>query len=100
MKAFRFVAAVLVAALVAVPMFAQRGEADFTVFVALGDSYGAGVSNGSMNERHQVWSWPAVIARQAGLKLCQPNAAAADNCWAQPLVTYPGIGPEFVLQSL
>ena len=100
MKAFRFAAAVLLAALVSVPMFAQRGEADFTVFVALGDSYGAGVSNGSMNERHQVWSWPAVIARQAGLKLCPPNAAAADNCWAQPLVTYPGIGPEFVLQSL
>lgn len=100
MKAFRFAAAVLVAALVAVPLFAQRGSADFTTFVALGDSYGAGVSSGSLNERHQVWSWPAVIARQAGLTLCPPNAIATDHCWAQPLVTYPGIGPEYILQSL
>ena len=100
MKAFRFAAAVLVAALVAVPLFAQRGSADFTTFVALGDSYGAGVSSASLNERHQVWSWPAVIARQAGLTLCPPNAVAADHCWAQPLVSYPGIGPEYVLQSL
>ena len=100
MKALRILAAVLVAAVVAVPSFAQRGEADFTVFVALGDSYGAGVSSASLNERHQVWSWPAVIARQAGLRICPPNASAADNCFAVPLVSYPGIGPELVLQSL
>ena len=59
---FRIAAAVLIAALVAVPMFAARGSADFTRFVALGDSYGAGFENASLNGRHQVWSWPAVIA--------------------------------------
>ena len=100
MKTIRFAAAVLIAALVAFPTFAQRGSADFTRFVALGDSYGAGVSSSSLNERHQVWSWPAVIARQAGLTLCPANAAANVPCFAQPLVSYPGIGPEMVLTSL
>jgi lysophospholipase L1-like esterase len=97
----KFVTAVVVAALVAaVPAFAQRGTADFNRFVAVGDSYGAGFESGSLNERHQVWSWPAIVAKQAGLDLCPPNAAATDDCFAQPLVSYPGIGPELVLQSL
>jgi lysophospholipase L1-like esterase len=96
----RFAAAVTVAALLAVPSFAQRGEADFTRFVALGDSYGAGFTAASLNERHQVWSWPAVIARQAGLDTCPVNAAIDDPCFAQPLVTFPGIGPELQLVNL
>lgn len=96
----RLAALVLAAALIAVPSFAQRGSADFTKFVALGDSYGAGVVSGSLNERHQLWSWPAVIARRAGLTTCPPNAAAADPCFAQPLVTFPGIGPELQLINL
>lgn len=99
-KTFRLAAAVLVAALVAVPMFAARGQADFTRYVALGDSYGAGFESGSLNINHQVWSPPAVIARQAGLTICPPTATAADPCFALPLVSYPGIGPELVLQSL
>src|SRR5687767_1101628 len=82
----RIAAAVAVVLFLAVPAFAQRGEADFTRFVALGDSYGAGVSNGSMNERHQPFNWPAVIARQARA-----------GTFVQPLVSYPGIGPEIVL---
>ena len=97
---FRFAAAVAVAALLAVPSFAQRGSADFTRFVAIGDSYGAGVVSGSLNERHQAWSWPAVIARQVGYTLCPPNAGAADPCFAQPLVSFPGIGPELQLVNL
>lgn len=100
MKNLKFAAAVLIAALVAFPGFAQRGSANFTRFVALGDSYGAGVSGNSLNERHQVWSWPAVIARQVGLNLCPAGAPAADPCFSQPLVSYPGIGPEMVLTSL
>lgn len=96
----KLAAAVLVAALLASPLFAARGSADFTRFVAIGDSYGAGVVGASLNERHQPWSWPAVIARQAGLKFCAPNAAAADPCWAQPLVSFPGIGPELLLMDL
>jgi lysophospholipase L1-like esterase len=96
----KLAAAVVVTALLAVPSFAQRGSADFTRFVALGDSYGAGVVSASLNERHQVWSWPAVIARQVGLTTCQPSAVAADPCFAQPLVTFPGIGPELQLINL
>ena len=93
----KFATAVVVAALVlSLPAFA----ADFSRFVALSDSTGAGFTNASLNERHQVWSWPAVIARQAGVPLCPANAAAADPCFAQPLVSFPGIGPEFQLLSL
>ncbi|HEX8619897.1 MAG TPA: SGNH/GDSL hydrolase family protein [Thermoanaerobaculia bacterium] len=94
------VAAVLIAVLSASPMFAARGSANFSNFVALGDSYGAGFTGGSLNERHQVWSWPAVIARQVGLTLCAPGAAANSGCFAQPLVSYPGIGPELQLNSV
>jgi hypothetical protein len=97
----KFATAVVVAALVvAVPAFAQRGHADFSKFVALGDSYGAGIVSSSLNEHHQVWSWPAVIARQVGYTTCQPTAVAADPCFAQPLVTFPGIGPELQLVNL
>ena len=100
MRHLKLAAAVLIAALVASPVFAARGRADFSKFVALGDSYGAGVESSSLNERHQVWSWPAVIARQVGLNLCPANAAVTDPCFAQPLVSYPGIGPEMILTSL
>ncbi|HUP61649.1 MAG TPA: SGNH/GDSL hydrolase family protein [Thermoanaerobaculia bacterium] len=96
----RLATAVLIAVLVAVPMSGGRGTADFTNLVTLGDSYGAGVESGSMNERHQVWSWPAVLARQVGLNLCPANAAAADPCFSQPLVSFPGIGPELQLVNL
>jgi hypothetical protein len=99
-RIIRFAAAVALTALVAVPSFAQRGSADFNRFVTLGDSYGAGVVSGSLNERHQVWSWAAVMARQVGYSLCQPTDTAAEPCFAQPLVTYPGIGPELQLTVL
>ncbi|HYK02587.1 MAG TPA: SGNH/GDSL hydrolase family protein [Thermoanaerobaculia bacterium] len=99
-KHIHYAAAVLVAVLLATPMFAARGTANFSNFVALGDSYGAGFTGGSLNERHQVWSWPAVIARQAGLQFCAPGAAAAVQCFAQPLVSFPGIGPELQLTSV
>src|SRR5437016_14632326 len=96
----RIAAVALLAAAVAVPSFAARGTADFTRFVAIGDSYGAGFEAGSLNERHQVFSWPAVIARQVGLQLCPPTATASDPCFAQPLVSFPGLpGGEFVLNA-
>jgi len=74
------------AASLTVPAFAARGNADFTRYVALGDSFGAGVSNSSLLQRHQETSYPAIIARQAG---------APD--FQQPLVGEPGIGPELRL---
>jgi len=96
----KLAATLLIAVLVAVPMFAARGSANFSKFVALGDSYGAGVEAGSLNERHQPWSWPAVLAKQLGYHLCAPTAPAAEDCFAQPLVSFPGIGPELVLVNL
>lgn len=100
MKKLKLAAAVLIAVVVAVPVFAARGHADFSKLVTLGDSYAAGVHSNSLNERHQVWSWSAVLAKQVGLNLCPANAAISDPCFAQPLVSYPGIGPEMVLTSL
>ena len=38
----RFAAVLAAVLLFALPTFAARGKADFTRFVALGDSYGAG----------------------------------------------------------
>jgi hypothetical protein len=79
----------LLIALIAAPLFAARGTADFTRFVVLGDSYAAGVESASLNVNHQQFSWPAVIARQAG---------APD--FQQPLVSFPGIGPELQLVDI
>jgi GDSL-like Lipase/Acylhydrolase len=98
-KYLQSAAAVLLAAVVAVPVFAARGSADFTRFVALGDSYGAGFESSSLNERHQPWSWPAVVARQVGKRLCTPSDPATADCFAQPLVSFPGIANELLLQS-
>lgn len=85
----RIFVVVLLAALAAMPAFAARGSANFTRYVALGDSLTAGVVNGSVLFTHQKTSYPALIARQAGVVGFQ-----------QPLVSEPGIGPEFQLVSL
>ena len=79
----------LLIAFIAAPMFAARGSANFTTFVAIGDSYGAGVESASLNLNHQPFSWPAVIARQAGVTDFQ-----------QPLVSFPGIGNELQLVDI
>lgn len=73
----------------ATPASAQRGSADFTRYVALGDSFGAGFSNGSLVISHQQYSVPATIARQAG---------APD--FQQPLISQPGIPAELELVSI
>jgi len=79
----------LLVAFIAAPLLAARGSANFTTFVAIGDSYGAGIESGSLNLNHQPFSWPAVIARQAGVKDFQ-----------QPLVSFPGIGSELQLVDI
>src|SRR3954471_8603645 len=85
-NSLRIAALVALAVCVALPGFAARGTADFTRFVAIGDSFGAGFESASLNQNHQIYSWPAIIARQAG---------APD--FQQPLVSFPGIGPELQL---
>jgi lysophospholipase L1-like esterase len=96
----RIAAVVALTAAIAVPSFAARGSANFTTFVAIGDSYGAGYEAGSLHERHQIFGWPAIVARQVGLRICQPTASATDNCFALPLITYPGLpAGELVLNA-
>lgn len=95
----RIAAALLFVVVAAAPVFAAHGTADFSHVVALGDSYTAGFSNGSLNERHQIFSPAAIFATQAGATLCQPTATATDNCFAQPLITWPGLPPELILTS-
>lgn len=89
--------AIALSIILAAPGFAARGSADFTRYVALGDSYGAGISNGSLILTHQAYSYPALIARQAGVPSCTESPA---DCFQQPLVSEPGIAPELILQSL
>ena len=73
------------------------GRADFTRFVVIGDSYGAGVVNGAFTCSGQVRAYPAVIARQVGLEVadaCNPPQAVPTrvSAFQQPLVTDPGLG--------
>lgn len=88
----RIIGAGLVAAVLAVPAFAQaRGSANFANYYAIGDSLTAGYESGSLNVNHQQYSYPAIIARQVGLRICEVADAADAHCFAQPLVQYPGL---------
>ena len=89
----------LLIAFVAAPLLAARGKADFTTFVALGDSFGVGVSNVGANITHQRFSWPAVIARQVGLRT-DCIGFDAPNCFQIPYISEPGVLPELQLISL
>jgi lysophospholipase L1-like esterase len=96
----RIVTMALAIVVIAVPSFAATGSAKFTTVVAIGDSYGAGFESNSLNEHHSVFSWPSIVAHQLGIPLCTASSSASDNCFAQPIVTYPGIGPELTLLDI
>ena len=97
MHRFKILAGALTLALllVAGAAFAvNTGSADFTTYVALGDSLTAGFSSGALLQTYQVNSYPALIYRQATGKT---------TGFAQPLVSDPGIGSRggvLVLRSL
>ena len=92
-------AALILAAATALPVYAARGRADFTTLVALGDSFGVGVSSVGANIAHQRNSWPAVIARQVGLRT-DCVGFDAPNCFQIPYISEPGILPELQLLSI
>ena len=69
----------------------DSGQADFSRYVALGDSYGMAVTNGAIHRDAQLNGYPALIHRQV-------TGAAAG--FEQPLVSDPGIPPILQLQSL
>jgi hypothetical protein len=66
----------------------QSGSADFSVYVAMGTSLGAGYESGGLVQRHQVHSYPYVFARQAG--------AAS---FTIPSISDSGLPPLLVLRS-
>ena len=66
-------------------------QADFSKYVALGDSLTAGFSSGSINRTYQVNSYPALIYRQA---------TGNSTGFEQPLVSEPGLPGILVLRSL
>jgi len=68
---------------------AAFGQADFSKYVALGDSLTAGFSSGSINANFQNSSYPALLAKQFGISGFQ-----------QPLVSPPGLPPILALQRL
>ncbi len=59
----------------------STGDADFTRYVAIGNSLTAGYQSGALTQSHQIYSYPNQIATQAGVK-----------SFTQPLLGYPGIG--------
>ncbi len=74
------------------PLRAQAttpGPISFAAYYSIGDSLAAGYVNNSLVETHQVHSVPAHLARQAGV---------AD--FQQPLITEPGLPPEYALTRL
>src|SRR3954469_1357795 len=100
-RSFARIATVALAiAVIAAPGFAAVGSANFKTVVAIGDSYGAGFESNSLNEHHSVFSWPAIVAKQLGIPLCTLGSSASDTCFAQPIVSYPGIGPELQLMDI
>jgi hypothetical protein len=69
------------------PVMAQAPN--FTKYVALGDSYGAGFSSGCLVARNQQFSYPSTLAKQFGVSEFQ-----------QPTVSDPGIPTCIGLKSL
>src|SRR5438445_6297951 len=94
-----FAVVLLFAVMLPLPSYAARGKADFTTFVTLGDSFGVGVSSVGANINHQRYSWPAVIARQVGLRT-DCIGFDAPNCFQIPYISEPGVLPELQLVSL
>jgi len=72
------------------PKVAQLGELDFSRYLALGNSLTAGFLSGGLVETYQKISFPALIARQAGVP---------EDQFQQPLISEPGIPPLLELQS-
>jgi lysophospholipase L1-like esterase len=85
--------ALALALLVAGAAFAQpnTGSANFSTYVAFGDSLTAGFSSGSINRTFQVNSYPALIYRQATGKT---------TGFEQPLVSEPGLPGILRLQQI
>lgn len=65
-------------------------QVDFTRYVALGDSLTAGVASFGLEESMQKGSFPALLARQAGVA----------STFEQPIVEFPGLPTTLELKAL
>ncbi len=83
----RMVVCVLVIALAA--SGTALAQADFSKYVAVGDSLTAGFASGGLMVNYQRDSFPAILARQFGMTSFQ-----------QPTVSDPGIPSVMILQAL
>ncbi|MRR13742.1 hypothetical protein EG835_15135, partial [bacterium] len=86
MKNTLFLALALALAVSASPAAAQ---ADFSKFVVVGASVDSGFIDSCWVKHGQTDSWPAILARQAGVSAFQ-----------QPIIGEPGLGPCQILTSL
>ena len=59
----------------------KPGKANLARYVALGNSITAGFQSAALTEKHQVFSFPNLLAKQMGVTTFQ-----------QPLLGYPGLG--------
>lgn len=63
-----------------------EGKVDFTRYVSLGNSLVAGFENGALYQSAQKYSYPNLIAQEAG------TAMGATVVFNQPLISDPGFG--------
>jgi hypothetical protein len=82
--------ALLLGFVIALVGVVASAQVDFSRYVALGDSYGAGMSNLSLLQKHQLNSYPAILAGQFGFT----------GTFQQPLISEPGIPAELALSAL
>jgi len=68
----------------------DSGSADFSSYVAVGNSLTAGYQNGALYKSAQQYSFPKLIARQIGIS----------DQFSQPLISDPGIGGRIELTNL
>ncbi|HVG06722.1 MAG TPA: SGNH/GDSL hydrolase family protein [Thermoanaerobaculia bacterium] len=85
----------LILPLAPIPAFAQveTGKADFSRYVAIGDSLTAGFMSGGLGRTAQLNSYPILIARQA-------TGSSNGAGFEQPYVSDPGIPAVLELKNL
>ena len=71
---------------------ADAGSADFTTFVALGDSLTAGYADGALYRDGQLESLPAILAQQFAL--------AGGGAFTQPLMPVGATGSRLITTAL
>ena len=76
----------------------NSGSANFSKYVALGNSLTAGVQSSGAVDYNQLNSYPALIAKQLGKTIAAAGGNVAD--FHQPLVGEPGAPPLLKLTSL